>query len=113
MIKNLTWHPITVFLKDWEKKTIQPLMWMRLQLVQQKESIWTIDWIPVTETKYKIDESVLDFFAPKKKWVIYIVSLVVAQTVRRDDFYIVSGKIKSQETNKIIGCSWISPNPYL
>lgn len=110
-IINLTWHDIIIY--KWAEKIVIPEeQWTRLELEQTSELVWEIYWLPLYEYKSTINEYLLKSLAPKKKWVIYIVSIVVAQYILRDDFYIIANPIKTKDW-KIIWCRWIAKNPYL
>ena len=44
--------------------------------------------IPIYDYKYTLSDEVLNMFAPKKRGTIYVTSRIVADTTKRDDFYI-------------------------
>ncbi len=112
-ILNLTGHVINVFKKNWTSISIAPVSGMRLQLVQWLEDVWEINGIPVIKQTYELNKEVLEFFAPVLEGVIYLVSSLVAQHIRRKDFYIVWATIKWPDKRTIVGCSGISKNPYV
>jgi hypothetical protein len=110
-VVNLTWHDI-IIIDGANKTTIPASQWLRLELEQSSELIWTQNGIPLYEYSSKVNEYLLSCVAPTKKWVIYIVSIVVAQFIKRDDFFIIANPIKTKEW-KTIWCKWIAKNPYL
>jgi hypothetical protein len=112
-IENLTWHNIKIFLKGWWEINIAPVFGKRLQLVQSVKTHWEINWVPVIEQCFGIDANVLEFFAPRKEGVIYIVSSLCAQYICRDDLYIVGQKVNWVDRKTVIGCSWICKNPFI
>lgn len=110
-VVNLTGHDVIII--DWAKKIIIPwAQWVRAEMEQSSEFIWEKNWLPLYEYKSTINEYFINSIAPKKKGVIYIVSIVLAQFIKRDDFYIIANPIKTKEW-KTIGCKWIAKNPYL
>ena len=110
-IVNLTGHNIDVLTEN-GVISIPAEAGKRIQLVQKQEQVGEIDWIPVMEQSYSIDEKVLNEIAPKIDWVIYIVSWIVAQATKRNDFYIVGQTIRSADRSTILGCKGICRNPY-
>lgn len=110
-IKNLTWHTITVFLDNWTKKEIFPsIEYGRLNITQTIRVVWDINWIPILEMDFTVLEHQIP---PVEKWVIYIVSGLVAQKIKRDDFYIVGDTVRWVDRGKILWCKWLCKNPYL
>jgi len=111
-IINLTGHQIVIF--NWANKIVIPAdQWTRLELEQVSERIWEINWdIPLYKYSNTINKYLLKWLAPKRKNTIYVVSIVLAQFFRRNDFYIVANPIKTKEW-KVIWCRWLALSPNL
>ena len=113
MIKNLTGHNIRIFTQDKKWTDVPPTEWVRIQLTQQNEKVWEIDWVDILKQSYSIPEKTLNFFAPVEDWVIYIVSSIVAMVTKRPDFYVVGSTIKWPDRRSVLGCNGICRNPYI
>ena len=115
-IINLTGHDVIVITQD-GNIVIPKIEWFKLQLplkITEQGSILdnvTAKSIPIFDYDYSLSQDVLEIFAPKKKWTIYVCSRVVAETTLREDFYITGQHIKID--GRILGTKGLQKNPYL
>lgn len=115
-IINLTWHDIKI-VTQWWNIIIPKIEWFKLQIpvtliecgdVYHTETNMKI---PIYDYKYTLSDEVLNMFAPKKRGTIYVTSRIVADTTKRDDFYITWAHIKIQWT--VIGTKGLQKNPFI
>lgn len=109
-IKNLTWHLVNVINSTGDSIKIFPAEdFGRMNIPQKYHTIGSFNWIPVFKVEHNLYDNLLP---PKEDGVIYIVSTVVAQVSKRDDFYIVGQRLKGFD-GKVLWCEGIVKNPYI
>lgn len=97
-IINLTPHPITVLAADGSVIATYPSDGV-LRLPEVTEEVGTIGGIPIVRKSL----GNLDQLPPVLPDTYYIVSLPIAQAVRRDDF-IVPDDLVRDEQGRVLGC---------
>ena len=106
-IINLTQHPITVILEDGTNiYETEGTLRLSTDIANVKE---LQDGTPITEMKF----GKLIMEPPIIEGTIYIVSSIVCNANRnRDDFYIPTQLVRTEDGKRVLGCRSLSRNPF-
>ena len=115
-IINLTWHDVNV-VKQNTTILLPKLDGVKIHLqimVEQTGNVLdsnTKENIPVFNYKYTLSDHIINSVAPKKRGTIYLVSRVVAEYTKREDFYVTGQHYKMD--GRVIWTKGIQKNPYI
>jgi hypothetical protein len=101
LIYNLTPHPVQILDENNQVLATYPASGMVMRLKEDVTPVGSVDNIPLVEKSFSGEVAGGDM-PPAGEDVYYIVSLVVAQAVKRSDF-IVPDDLVRDESGRVIG----------
>lgn len=115
-IVNLTGHDITIVKQEWNL-LLPRIEGVKIHLQVVVEQVGKVlhteskQNIPLFTYKYHLSDAIINSIAPKKWWVIYVVSRIVAEYTKREDFYVTGQHYKAD--GKVIWTKGLQKNPFI